>query len=265
MSNFRAIRDSARASVHQQMAVPAYYLPSPDATPVKCNVRVWPGFTQIGRPVVTGKQYAEMQESLPTIRFLSSDISVKARNAVVLLDENNAFTIDTFDPDDFGYTTAHVTQMTVAAAKARWSKISGDDTAFADSGIMQIKRAARDDLHGQYEVSAYYLMPKSTSPVSTTIRVWAAYGGIGQGVQDAANYATRYDNKTKLRLLAADLPLMLMNAIVAVSATEVYRIATFFAVDDQYVTADVNNLPADEAATEWATLQSYLEASANGG
>lgn len=258
MSRFRQIRDAARSDVHQRLAVPAFYITQKGATPASCRVRVWDGFDQIGQPVSNPKDFVTRTESTPRIRFLASDLPVRAANAVVLLNETLGYRVDHFEPVDGGYVTAHVVSLDPKIAAQRWPETNGDATQWQESGFVQVRRNARDDLHAELNVDAYCLLPKSDSPASVTVRVWSKDGMIGSNASKSEESVTRYEAKDKLRFKVSELPLLVRNSVVCVSETEGYRIDRFYSVDDQYVTADVLVLSAEDAAYEYDNIMQLI-------
>jgi len=112
MSRLRDIKRHMRGSLHQEMSVPALYIPAPSATPVDVTVRVW----RKREDPVTGELQsmpgaAQMVASEDRLRFDLSEIPTIRRNAIVSVEAGEAYRIDHVYPADLGYQTARVVPL----------------------------------------------------------------------------------------------------------------------------------------------------------
>jgi hypothetical protein len=117
MSRVREAKRQMRRDVQKQNAVPALYIPVPDADPVECNVRVWLS-TQAPMlgDLLGGRLYAAGRaEPEDQLRFDLSEFSAPLRsNAVVSVEPGEAYRLAFLYPVDLGYQTARVTRLSDA-------------------------------------------------------------------------------------------------------------------------------------------------------
>ncbi len=112
MSRFREIKRTMRRDVHQEMSVPALYLPAPNAPGIDCAVRVhrrsdMPNFND----------EAVMAFTEDRIRFLRSELpTVLRQNSIVSVEAGEAYRVEFWYPKDDQYITARVVPMTEAEA-----------------------------------------------------------------------------------------------------------------------------------------------------
>jgi hypothetical protein len=120
----REIKRQARSDLHQAMQVPALYLTlnpayvepvvDPDIpqyleTPV--NIRVHSKFKALGDMKGTNFHFAEMIEEMPRLVFWREEFDNLERNAIVSVEENEAYRIDTVEPPDDQTVTAVCTRL----------------------------------------------------------------------------------------------------------------------------------------------------------
>lgn len=119
MSRFREIKRQMRGDVHREASVPALYIPTPSAIPVKVTVRVHrrpdvPTFDMTGYPGA-----AEMFVAEDRIRFLRSELPNFLRTGgTVSVEAGEAYKIEFWYPRDDQFITARVTPLTEGDAKA---------------------------------------------------------------------------------------------------------------------------------------------------
>lgn len=119
MAGFRAIRDKARAALHEALQVPALYLPvgwTPDDDHLLVNVRVHTSFNALGEVAGTSFRYAERQEVTPKIVFLRTQVALPQVNAIVSVAEGEAYRVTNSMPPDNATIMAEVIPLSAAQA-----------------------------------------------------------------------------------------------------------------------------------------------------
>ena len=100
MSRLRAIKDKARARLHERMRVETYcYVDGPDSAPSVVWRRVNSKDKAVGDLAGTSLGYAERRETIPTLIFLA-DEHVPQRGNVYAVGPEEAYEVDTVDPRD---------------------------------------------------------------------------------------------------------------------------------------------------------------------
>lgn len=112
---FREIkRQLLRKPLHQRLAEPVWYLPTPTDTPVACTVRLHLKFDDIGQLAALQSGFADRQELTPRIVFMNDQVEPK-RNGYVVTKDMGVYQVNNdLAPDDIT-TTAEV--ATVSDAK----------------------------------------------------------------------------------------------------------------------------------------------------
>ncbi|PZR90336.1 MAG: hypothetical protein DI537_19160 [Stutzerimonas stutzeri] len=100
MSRFRDIKRQARLDLHEELQVEAYYIGTPDSTPVPCTVRVHTSFNALGDQKGTNFNSAEMLDRQPEIIFLRSEIPEPKRGAIVSVEPGEAYRVGVIHPAD---------------------------------------------------------------------------------------------------------------------------------------------------------------------
>ena len=116
MASFRDIKRKARRDVQKHLRVPAYYLVSGEAEPVACFVRLHTKFGALGDMAGTNLGYAEREEILPRIILWREEIPQPVRNAIISVEEGEAYLIDHVQPADDLTITATVVVMPASEA-----------------------------------------------------------------------------------------------------------------------------------------------------
>lgn len=121
MATLREIKNQARKALHKVLLVPALYLvptpagsPSPYEDPIPVNVRVHSKIDLAGSLTGPNTQYSERQETQPKLIFMRNQIDRPARNAVVSVEQGEAYRVDNIEPPDGITVTAKVTRLLVA-------------------------------------------------------------------------------------------------------------------------------------------------------
>lgn len=112
MSSFRDIKRTARRQVHAALHEHAYYIESPQATPVLVTVRVHRQQNMVGEVKSLG--YAEDIQLTPKVIFLREQVPNPKRNAIVSLLPGEAYRLAVVHPSDDITTSADVTRMSEA-------------------------------------------------------------------------------------------------------------------------------------------------------
>lgn len=112
MASIREIKAKARRDLHQAMRVPALYILPGGVTPIPVSVRVHTQFTEIG--TLSFSQFAERQETIPKIVFMRDEVDRPTRNAIVSIDEGEAYRIDNVLPPDGISVTVEVVRLSEA-------------------------------------------------------------------------------------------------------------------------------------------------------
>lgn len=119
MAGIRDIKRASRLALHDELAVPALYIPVTEAEPVSVTVRVHTKYGALGQ-LNGSAQWGERAEAEPHLIFRASQLPANGlRNkAVVSVEAGEAYYIDHSDPvDDAGYIKARVTRVPAAAAE----------------------------------------------------------------------------------------------------------------------------------------------------
>lgn len=119
MSRLREAKRRMRGDLHAQAAVPALYIPVPNAAPIECTVRVWPKSDEMtGAAQQNGS--AKMTNPEDRLRFDLSEFQapLRTQTAIVSVEAGEAYRIDHIYPADLGYQTARVTRLSAAEAQA---------------------------------------------------------------------------------------------------------------------------------------------------
>lgn len=122
MASFRDIKRKSRIDLHRHMQVPAmYYAPNPSTPgsfldPVLISVRLHLKDKMLGDMPGTNFNYAERAEPIPRILFLRVQVEKPVRNAIVSIEEGEAYRVDFIEPPDDISVTAHVKRLTAAEA-----------------------------------------------------------------------------------------------------------------------------------------------------
>lgn len=117
MTSFRDHKRKARGVLHERHAVPALYIPVPDADPIACTVRVW-----LKSDETTGaadqEGSAQRTNTEDQLRFRLSQFSapLRSRTGIVSVEAGEAYRIEFLYPTDLGYQTARVTRLSAAEA-----------------------------------------------------------------------------------------------------------------------------------------------------
>lgn len=114
MDTFRAIQAVMRSHVHEIMHIPAYYIESPGATPVPCNVRRHGVISSHGGLQGTNFHYAERDEDTVKLRFDETEIALPERGAIVTLSATEGYRIDRREPSERGFVYCPVTALDAA-------------------------------------------------------------------------------------------------------------------------------------------------------
>lgn len=100
MKSFRDIKRRARGDVHRHMRVPALYIESVGAKPRRVMVRPHTQFSALGDMKGTSFSYAERIEFTPTCIFWRDELPEPRRNAIITVQEGEAYYLDTVLPPD---------------------------------------------------------------------------------------------------------------------------------------------------------------------
>lgn len=113
---FREIkRRLLRQPLHDRLAEPAWYLPTPTAEPVACTVRLHLRFDEIGQLASLQSGFADRQELTPRIVFLNSQVA-PTKNGFVVTKDMGVYRVDNdLAPDDIT-TTAEVSTVSESRA-----------------------------------------------------------------------------------------------------------------------------------------------------
>lgn len=117
-TSFRDIKRKARRALHKELRVPAYYLLPTTAgssdkyeKPVLVYVRYHPEYESLGEIPGRGDNYAERQAVTPRIIFMREEVDKPKRNAVISIEDGEAYRVDnTLPPNDITI-TAEVNRM----------------------------------------------------------------------------------------------------------------------------------------------------------
>lgn len=124
MAEWRDTLRAAKAVVHQTMRVRACYLLPGAAT----GRRVWvrPRFRRADAGP-DGEGVALMHDTAMRILFDRAEVSVPARNAVVLIGEAEAYQIEAAHPPYLGYVEADVARLRPDEAASLWGTALPED------------------------------------------------------------------------------------------------------------------------------------------
>jgi len=100
VSRHRAIKDKARARLHDRMRVESYcYVGGPDTAPTTVWLRVNSKDEALGDLAGTSLAYAERRETVPKLIFLAEEHDPQ-RGSVYAVGPEEAYKVDTVDPRD---------------------------------------------------------------------------------------------------------------------------------------------------------------------
>jgi hypothetical protein len=116
MRSKRDIIRRARRDVQEHLCVPALYLPTRDATPVPCAVRVHTSNAALGNLSGSNFGYAERVEFTPSVLIWREDITAPVRNAIISVEPGEAYLIDYVAPPDDLTIKANVVPLSAAEA-----------------------------------------------------------------------------------------------------------------------------------------------------
>lgn len=118
MSRLRAIKDKARARLHDRMRVETYcFVDGPDSTYTVVWCRVNSKDEAVGDLTGTSLGYAERRETIPKLIFLADEHDPQRGN-VYAVGPEEAYEIDTVDPRDGITVTANATRLSKKDAAA---------------------------------------------------------------------------------------------------------------------------------------------------
>ncbi|MBB5985929.1 hypothetical protein [Sphingobium lignivorans] len=106
-----------RRDAHSQWAVPALYIAFAGAEPRDVTVRLWLKSDNNMVGALQGMSSAEMAEPSDRIRFDLKEISAVRRNAIVSVEDGEAYRIDFQYPPYRGFQTARVTRLSTEEAE----------------------------------------------------------------------------------------------------------------------------------------------------
>jgi hypothetical protein len=109
--SFRSIKRAARRALHQEMRVPAFYIPPGGAESVPCYVRVHTAFKALGDVKGTSYSYAEREDTVPKIIFMRDQV-LPRRQGVVSVEPGEAYRLDATEPPDDLTITARAVRLT---------------------------------------------------------------------------------------------------------------------------------------------------------
>jgi hypothetical protein len=101
----REIKAAARAALHEQMKVPAYYYAAGAGDPVSCYIRVHTKLNQMqGDLKGTSFSYAETEQHVPKLLFWVTELSdagiTLARGDVLMVSASEGYKLDhSLEPD----------------------------------------------------------------------------------------------------------------------------------------------------------------------
>lgn len=117
MTSFREHKRKSRGVLHERHAVPALYIPVPDADPVACTVRVWLKSDEMtGASDQDGSAQRTNTEDQLRFRLSQFEASLRSRTGIVSVEAGEAYRIEFLYPVDLGYQTARVTRLSAAEA-----------------------------------------------------------------------------------------------------------------------------------------------------
>lgn len=116
-------------------------------------------------------------------------------------------------------------------------------------GWREQKREAKQIVHDAMHYDALYLptfpLPTDVEPTAVTVRLHTKWGALGDQKGVSFDYATREDVQPKI-IFDLKQVTPARKGIVSVAAGEAYRIDTLEEPDDQWQTAVVIRMPADQ-------------------
>lgn len=117
MGRYRERMREGRARLHEEMSVPALYLPAGGSkSQTLITVRVHEFWRVLGDLKGTNFNYAEVEDIAPRIVFLLSEI-VPQRGALVSVAPGEAYRVDVVLPHDDITVTAKVVKLSASEAK----------------------------------------------------------------------------------------------------------------------------------------------------
>lgn len=103
-----------RGDVHGLFAVPAFYIESPGADPVPCNVRIHGQNAMHGGLQGTNFHYAEREDFDVKLRFDTSEITSPTRGSIVTISATEGYKLDRRQYGDDGYVYCPATVLDAA-------------------------------------------------------------------------------------------------------------------------------------------------------
>ncbi len=116
MAGFRAIREEARAALHEGLSVPALYIESTGAEPEYIHVRVHTTWGQVGDVKGTSYAYAELQDTKPKLIFLVAEVPEPYNGAIISIAPGEAYRIDNVLPPENITVAAEVHRVSASTA-----------------------------------------------------------------------------------------------------------------------------------------------------
>lgn len=112
--SLRAIKEAARADLHEAMRVPAFYFSAVGAAHQECTVRVHTQLQKTGDLAGTNFNYAETQEAIPKLVFWRDEGVVPLRGGMVMISAEEGYKVDHTEPVDGQTVTVHVIRLSAA-------------------------------------------------------------------------------------------------------------------------------------------------------
>jgi hypothetical protein len=113
--SFRDIKQKARRDLHNELKVAAIYVPDPKnlqtSPPFEITIRVHSSLNAIGDVKGTSYSYAEREAVQPKLVFMRDQVPQPARDAVVVISEDEAYRVDVSQPPDLITITCRVVRL----------------------------------------------------------------------------------------------------------------------------------------------------------
>lgn len=119
MADFRALKNKARADLHERMKVRAYYFETDADVPIPCHVRVHTKNKALGDLKGTSLSYAETEAEVPKLIIWRDEIANPARGSVITIAADEGYKVDHQEPADGLTITVHVSRMTARDMQGR--------------------------------------------------------------------------------------------------------------------------------------------------
>lgn len=108
----------------------------------------------------------------------------------------------------------------------------------------------RRDVHDTMCVPAIYLARTAATPVAVSVRLHTRFESVG-AAGAGEGYGEITDITPRIKFARSEVANPLHKALIAVSATEAYRVSHTRPPDDEWIVAEVTQLSAAEAASAW--------------